>query len=82
LLESVTLQKSAGSIMRLRKHKIYGKKVELADRHISEGSVAKAIKLYKNIADALIKKSKSRKRKKGPSVKAISTAFESNRRRH
>lgn len=67
--------------MRNSVKKKFGKKLSDAFKQIEDGKIESATKMFDQVADSLIKNQRKRK-KKGPSVKAISTPFETNRRKH
>jgi hypothetical protein len=67
--------------MRSSVKKKFGNKLSDVYKKIEDGKIADATKIFDQVADALIKRQR-KKKKKGPSVKAISTHFESNRRKH
>lgn len=61
--------------------KRFKKKLSDAYKQIEDGKLSDATKVFDQVADSLIKKQRKWK-KKGRSVKAISTHFESNKRKH
>lgn len=62
----------------LKRHR---KQVEIAESYIKNGDTARATRVYDRLADSLSSKARKKKRR-GPSVKSITTHFESNRRKH